>query len=134
MKISKSTDRKTAALLGILLLAGCNSPPQAVKEAPEETTTNDFPTLARVEYVLQCMKKHGGQSYDTLYPCACSLDKIASKIPYEEYAQAQTFSYLRGTPGEAGGLFRDPPQAEELSGRLEQAEEEAEKACFVKGK
>ncbi|MEN8261120.1 MAG: hypothetical protein ABFS02_11135 [Pseudomonadota bacterium] len=101
--------------------------------APVKTTVqNDFPTITRVEYVLQCMQKHGGQRYDTLYPCVCSVDKLASKMTHEEYESAKTFTYLSGTPGEAGGIFRDPPEARKLRKRLEEAEAFATGSCFVK--
>lgn len=33
---------------------------------PGVSSANDFPTQARVEFVLECMGQHGGQSYDTL--------------------------------------------------------------------
>ena len=95
-------------------------------------SNNDFPTQTRVEYVLQCMEKKGGQNYDTLYPCVCSIDKIAEKLTYDEFAEAQTFSYLRSTPGEKGAVFRDPPRAKELRDRLKEAVAFAEQSCFVK--
>jgi len=68
---------------------------------------NDFPTQARVEYVLSCMQATGKQSYDSLYACVCEVDHIASKLSYQDYTQAQTLSFLYGTPGERGGVFRD---------------------------
>ena len=92
--------------------------------------TNDFPTLARVEYVLQCMQQHGGQNYNTLYGCTCSVDKVASQLNYAEFSEAQTFTYLRSTPGEAGGLFRDPPRSKVLRERFQEARTLAEQACF----
>lgn len=94
--------------------------------------TNDFPTQARVEFVLQCMQQHGGQNYDTLYPCVCAADHVASRMRFEEYAQAQTFTYLFSTAGEAGGVFRDPSQSKQLRNTLKAAMAEADKNCFVK--
>ena len=100
----------------------------------ETATANDFPTQARVEFVLSCMGEHGGQSYNTLYPCICAIDRIAQKIPYREYAAAETLSFLYGTPGERGGFFRDA--ASQSMKRIEffhALREEAEAACFVSG-
>ena len=94
---------------------------------------NDFPTLDRVEYVLTCMHEHGGQSYDNFYACVCKVDQIAAQMPYLEFAEAETFRQLRSTPGEQGGIFRDPPRAEELGDRFEQVTEAAEKHCFLQG-
>jgi len=98
---------------------------------PGVGAANDFPTQARVEFVLGCMNEHGGQSYDTLYPCVCLIDKIAAEMRYEEFAEAQVFSQLRSTPGERGGVFRDPDQATVLTEKLEAATESGKAACFV---
>lgn len=93
---------------------------------------NDFPTQARVEYVLGCMDTHGGQSYDTLYPCVCSIDKIAGHYRYDEYVQAEMLSFLRSTPGERGGIFRDAaPSSREQVKTLAQVIDAAEASCFV---
>ncbi len=118
---------KSLALTGFILisLAACTGQPAKVQEI------NDFPTLARVEYVMQCMQQHGGQNYDNLYHCACSMDKLAAKIKYEDYAQAQTFNYLFSMAGERGGEFRDPPQSEQLRERLKEAQTFAQDACFA---
>ena len=95
-------------------------------------TANDFPTQARVEFVLACMGERGGQSYDTLYPCICMIDRIASRIAYQEYTAAETLSFLYGTPGERGGMFRDAaPQSRKRIKAFRTLRREAEAACFV---
>ena len=95
---------------------------------------NDFPTQARVEYVLSCMGEHGGQSYDTLYACICIIDKIADRMPYREYTAAETLSFLFSTPGERGGIFRDAaPQSRKRIKALKALREEAESGCLVSG-
>ncbi len=123
-----------------LLASGCQQrdeqPPAtpATEAAPDLAapveTRNDFPTLARVEYVMQCMLERGGQNYDNLYHCVCAADTLASKLSYEEFAQAQAFTYLYNTPGERGGEFRDPPQSRELRTRLKEAKALAQATCF----
>ncbi len=92
---------------------------------------NDFPTQARVEYVLGCMESHGGQKYETLYSCICVIDKIAEKIAYDEYVESEVFTQLRTTPGERGGVFRDPDRAGFLTQKISDITEVAEKSCFV---
>ena len=91
---------------------------------------NDFPTLARTEYVVACMNKLGEQSYDNLYHCVCAVDKIAERMAYEDYNEARTFTMLRRTPGEKGGVFRDPPRAKELRAALSDAVDYAEASCL----
>ena len=92
---------------------------------------NDFPTQARVEFVLGCMNEQGGQSYDNLYKCVCVVDAIAAEMSHEEFAQAQVFSQLRSTAGERGGVFRDPDQAQTLVAKLAAVIERGKAHCFV---
>ena len=95
---------------------------------------NDFPTQARVEFVLSCMGERGGQSYNTLYPCICVVDRIASQMPYREYTASEMLSFLFSTPGERGGVFRDAtPRSRKRIKTLQALREEAEAACFVSG-
>lgn len=114
------------ALVGFVL-SGC-----AAQSKTQPLAPNDFPTLARVEYVFECMQKHGGQNYDNLYHCSCALDELAKQLSYQEYSEAIVFTKLRTMPGEAGGVFRDPPQADKLRAKLKAAEEAAQAVCFVK--
>jgi len=92
---------------------------------------NDFPTQARVEYVLRCMDSHGGQKYENLYSCTCIIDKIADKMAYDDFVEAEVFSQLRRTPGERGGVFRDPERASLLVSKINDLTEVAEKSCFT---
>ena len=81
------------------------------------------------------MDARGGQSYNSLYPCICAVDQIASRMPYREYTAAETLSFLYGTPGERGGFFprlrRPAPESASRCFRAVRAEAEA--ACFVPG-
>jgi hypothetical protein len=123
----------SAALLTVL--AGCTATPEKPAEqaaAEPAPFVSDYPTRDRVEYVLNCVAKHGGLTYITQYACGCKIDKIAEKLKFEEYEAAQTVSYLRKMPGESGGVFRDPKRAKDLRERLKEAEDYAEKSCFVK--
>lgn len=120
----------------VFIIAGCASNPEketenvAIQTTP--TLTNDYPTRDRVEYVLNCVAQHGGLSYINQYACGCKIDKIAEKISFNDYDAAKTFSYLKSTAGESGSIFRDPKQSKDLRKLLKEAEEAAEKSCFVK--
>jgi hypothetical protein len=98
---------------------------------PGVGAANDFPTQARVEFVLGCMNEQGGQSYDNLYRCVCVVDAIAAEMSHEEFAQAQVFSQLKSTAGERGGVFRDPDQAQSLVAKLAAVVERAKAQCVV---
>ncbi len=117
-------------------LVSCVSQNQVPKDGSTQVAAssqvNDFPTQARVEYVFQCMRDHGGQNYDNLYHCSCMVDELAKRMSYQEYSEAIVFRNLRSMPGEKGGVFRDPPQAGKLRTKLQQVEREAESICFLK--
>ncbi|EIC30184.1 MULTISPECIES: hypothetical protein [Methylomicrobium] len=133
MNLTKTLFSCTGAVL-LALLNGCaaTAPETQPAEAAPAARVNDFPTRDRIEYVLNCVAKHGGLTYVTQYACGCKIDKIAEKMTFTEYEEASTFSYLRSTPGEAGGVFRDPQQSKDLRKLLKEADEYAEKQCFVK--
>ncbi|MCX7088643.1 MAG: hypothetical protein NTV00_11390 [Methylococcales bacterium] len=116
------------------LLSGCSTTPEKTADTAETSTVlvNDYPTRDRVEYVLNCVAKHGGLSYINQYACGCKVDKLAEQLSFKEYDEARTFTQLYSTPGEKGGVFRDPKQSKTLRDRLKEAEAAAEKACFVK--
>ena len=122
----------TATLLSAILSGGCATAPEKTDEI---IFINDYPTRDRVEYVFNCIAKHGGLSgtkaYINQYACGCKIDKIAEKLSFEEYESARTFSYLKSTPGENGAVFRDPEHAKDLRKRLKEADEYAESQCFV---
>lgn len=125
-----------ATLFLLAILNACSSTiEKPVTDSSEQAKlpVNDFPTQDRVEFVLECVAQHGGEfRYEVVYPCICSMDKLASKMTYKEYNEAKTFTYLRSTPGEKGGIFRDPPQAKKLRKKLKEAKKYAEESCFVK--
>jgi len=77
------------------------------------------------------MDSNGGQKYETLYSCTCIIDKIADKIAYDEFVEAEVFLQLSSTPGERGGVFRDPDQAGLLVRKINDLTEAAEKSCLM---
>lgn len=115
-------------------LTGCAAEPEKpVEQAEPAPQVNDYPTRDRVEYVLNCVAQHGGLSYITQYACGCKIDKIAEKLSFAEYEAAKTFTYLtKGQSGDAAAAMRDPAQSKDLRKRLKDAEQYAEKSCFVK--
>lgn len=119
----------------VILIAGCATTTEknsATANNESGSFINQYPTRDRVEYVLNCVAKHGGLNYVNQYNCGCKIDKIAEKLSFKEYEDAVTFGFMGKTAGEAGGAFRDPEQAKKLKKRIKEAEEYAENSCFVK--
>lgn len=90
---------------------------------------NDYPTEARAEYVFACMAANG-QTQDALRRCSCSVDTIASILPYEDYVAAETVVRMRLGGGERGAMFRGTPAIQAISADLRRAQAEAEMICF----
>ena len=90
---------------------------------------SDYPTEARVDYVMGCMAANG-QSYDSLRRCSCSIDTIASLLPYRDYEQAETVMKMRDEAGECASLFREVRTLTNTAKRLREAQVEADLRCF----
>ena len=54
---------------------------------------NDYPTSARADYVFACMKTNG-DTREALDQCSCSIDVIASLLPYDAYVAAATVASM----------------------------------------
>jgi hypothetical protein len=114
----------------VLLLACCaTSAMGAYAGDGSDSLTNDYPTQARAEYVFACMASNG-QTQQALRQCACSIDVIASVLPYDKYEQAETVLRMRRT---GGGylveMFRTG-MANDMVRDLEEAQAEGEIRCF----
>lgn len=91
---------------------------------------NDYPTIARVEYVVDCMRTTG-PAEENVYKCACVIDRIAEKLKYDDYVEASTFSKYASTSGERGGVFRDPDEAKQKAKLYREVETGAFKSCGI---
>jgi hypothetical protein len=89
---------------------------------------NNYPTHARVEYVQECIAAHGGH-LSNLYQCSCVIDRIADKIGYDDFVEAETFARYSGLPGEGGALIRDSDHARQMAKLYRDTEAEAARAC-----
>jgi hypothetical protein len=90
---------------------------------------NDYPTSARAEYVFGCMKANG-EKREAIEQCSCSIDVIASLLPYDRYVTAETVLSMSQVRGNLGGEFRSSEQATNALNDLRRAQAEAEVRCF----
>ena len=90
---------------------------------------NDYPTSARADYVFGCMKANG-ETQRSLEQCSCSIDIIASIVPYSRYVTAETVLRMAQVRGNLGGEFRSTEQARAAVDDLRRAQAEAEVRCF----
>jgi len=113
-----------ATLLGLALVAAT-----AALSPAGAAELNDYPTAARADYVFACMKANG-ETRPALEKCSCSIDVIASILPYDRYVAAETFLSLSQVPGRFGTMFQSPEQARAATNDLRRAQAEGEVRCF----
>jgi hypothetical protein len=109
------------ALAGAVLTGGLCAAPAA--------ELNDYPTSARADYVFACMNANG-QTHQAMEQCSCSIDVIASLLPYDRYVAADTVLSLSQVPGRFGAMFRSTEESKSAVTDLRRAQAEAEVRCF----
>jgi hypothetical protein len=101
----------------------------ATPAAAQTPTLNDYPTAARADYVFACMKTNG-ETRDALSRCSCSIDVIASLIPYDAYVAGETVASLTQDIGPVGRAIKAETLAKDDLTTLRRAQAEAEVRCF----
>jgi hypothetical protein len=114
--------------LACFLFAGAHLA-SAAEVATGGAATNDYPTSARAEYVFACMKTNG-ETREALDQCSCSIDVIASLIPYDAYVTGETVASMNQAGGQIGAEFRGATIARDALARLRRAQAESEVRCF----
>jgi hypothetical protein len=98
-------------------------------EVAMPAANNDYPTSARAEYVFACMKTNG-DTREALDQCSCSIDVVASLLPYDAYLEAATVASMNQASGQIGSMFRGSTIARDALARLRRAQAEGEVRCF----
>ncbi|HXM82678.1 MAG TPA: hypothetical protein VN929_12225 [Burkholderiales bacterium] len=106
-----------------LAVSAAGAPAQAA-------AVHDYPTVDRVEFVLECMQRNAGKQ-EFLYKCACVIDEIAQQLTYDDFVEASTAARFQSLGGERGGVFRDPPKTRDTAKRYMQLQSDAMKRCAV---
>jgi hypothetical protein len=99
-------------------------------DAAAAAPAHDYPTVARVEYVNDCIGKSGGK-LAALYQCACAIDRIANALPYDEYVEESTYAKYATLQGQGGAIFRDSDHARQLAKNFRDLETSALRGCGI---
>ena len=102
MALVGSVRRIVAALMVLMMMS----------VAARAQEINDYPTSARVEYVFGCLKANG-ETRQAIEQCSCSVDVIASLVPYARYVTAETVLSMSREiwAGSSGHLSRRQPHS-----------------------
>ena len=90
---------------------------------------SDFPTQARVEYVLACI---GGREVNSteLRECSCVVDIIAAHLSYEDFLRAKTLSAIQQTNAPNAEVYQTVTMTRRFLDRYLRAQASAELQCF----
>ncbi|MET0408471.1 MAG: hypothetical protein ABW006_08895 [Hyphomicrobium sp.] len=113
---------------GLLVLAAAIIPGLATKAWAQELPANDYPTVARADYVYACMAVNG-QTRAILEKCSCSIDEIANLLPYAQYEEAETLISV-GLRGGENVAWTHSPEFQEKVKNMRRAQVEGELRCF----
>ena len=90
---------------------------------------NDFPTLAKSEFVFACMSSTQSNR-DFMAKCSCAIDEIAKRINYDEYAQAEAIARLWEGASPREEAFKSVGLSKERIDKLFRAQAASELECF----
>jgi len=113
-------------ILSIALVCAALS---AARAADDLDAVNDYPTSARADYVLGCMAANS-QTRQALDNCSCSIDVIASILPYDKYVEAETVLSIRQGAGAQTRALNSTKTVDDMVANLRRAQAEAEIRCF----
>lgn len=119
--------RACPTLAVVLLLFGTIVPVCAAPPA------NSYPTQALVEYVNDCVARHGAK-LSQVYQCSCVIDRIADSLSYDDFVEASTFARYSTLPGEGAGIFRDSDEAKAKAKMYRELETKAYRDCGLESK
>ena len=92
---------------------------------------NDFPTRARVEFVIECMRTSKAAPQESMYKCSCAIDDIASKVDYATWVDLSTVANATTIAGERGGVMRDLKDGRKTITSYRELQGDAKKRCFL---
>jgi hypothetical protein len=101
------------------------------EECPEAAEAeNDYPTTARVDYVIGCMASNG-QTHEMMQKCSCSIDHIAKSISYNEYVQISTLVSLQQMNSVGrNAVFKESTWSKKAIARLRDIQADSTLRCF----
>jgi len=123
------TPRRPEAIIAAVCAIGLALAMPIRPAVAADDLANDYPTKARVDYVFGCMVANG-QTHEAMEHCSCSIDIVASIVPYERYVDAETILSMRQGVGQGAAMFKSTKQFDDVVAELRRAQAEAEIRCF----
>ena len=93
------------------------------------SSSNDFPSLARSEFVFACMASNASNR-DFMAKCSCAIDEIAKRMTFKEYAQAEAIARLWEGNSPREEAFKSVGLSKDRMQKLFRAQAASELECF----
>jgi hypothetical protein len=98
--------------------------------AKPKAKMNNYPTLDRVQYVLECARDYPDKvNQEMIYKCSCAIDEIAKKISYDGFINAWTSSKAVTIAGERGAI-REHQMVKAMVKQYQDVKANAQKICL----
>lgn len=100
---------------------------------PALSMANDFSTVTRVHFVMDCMAANSGMNvYEGTHKCSCVIDKIAEVFTEREFEDVSVGFMYKNLPADRGATFRDDKGVRKGLKLFEATTAEAYKECRIK--
>ena len=93
---------------------------------------DDYPTVLRVEFVLECMREHTGSQYELMSKCSCVMDQLGKRMTAEVFVEARTTAQAITISGERGSVLRDNAAAHKMARSYNDSLGRARSDCFLR--
>ncbi|MEO6024456.1 MAG: hypothetical protein ABIP64_15355 [Burkholderiales bacterium] len=112
-------------LLALVLAISCN-----VFAAKTKVHANNYPTLDRVQYVLECAQNYPDKPHqEMIYKCSCAVDEIAKQIAYDDFINAWTSAKAITIAGDRGAI-REDKMVKSMAKLFKDSQASAQKTCL----
>ncbi len=102
----------------------------AAKTKVTRAKVNNYPTLDRVQYVLECAQNYPDKVHqEMIYKCSCAIDEIAKQISYDEFINDWTASKAISIAGDRGAI-REHQMVKGMVKQFKDVQGSAQKTCL----
>lgn len=98
--------------------------------AKPKAKMNNYPTLDRVQYVLECARNYPDKVHqEMIYKCSCAIDEIAKQIKYDDFVNDWTASKAITIAGDRGAI-REHQMVKDMVKQFKDVQNNAQKVCL----
>jgi hypothetical protein len=117
-------------IIATLILAVSASTFAAKPKAKSIPKVNNYPTLDRVQYVLECVQNYPDKVHqEMIYKCSCAIDEIAKQIGYDDFINDWTSSKAITIAGDRGAI-REHQMVKGMVKEFKDVQGNAQKICL----